>query len=85
MTHLDGNAIAGELTEIFAADLTAATATCAGCGKTGVVATAEVYETRMGTVLRCPACDSVLLRVVHARGEICLEMRGVSSLRIAAR
>jgi len=85
MTHLDGNAIAGELTEIFAADLTTAIATCAGCGKTGVVAAAEVYETRMGTVLRCPGCDSVLLRVVHARGEICLEMRGVSSLRIAAR
>ena len=85
MTHLDGNAIAGELTEIFAADLTTATATCVGCGKTGVVATAEVYGTRMGTVLRCPGCDSVLLRVVHARGEICLEMRGVSALRIAAR
>ena len=85
MMHVDGNAIAGELTEIFAADLTTAVATCVGCGKTGVVATADVYETGMGTVLRCPECDSVLLRVVHARGEIWLEMRGVSSLRIAAR
>ena len=83
MSHLDGNAAAGELSEVFAAEVT--TATCVGCGQTGVVATAEVYETGMGTVLRCPGCDSVLLRVVHARGEICLEMRGVSALRIAAR
>ncbi len=85
MTHLDGNAIAGELSEVFAGDLTTAIATCAGCGTTGAVATVDVYETDMGTVLRCPECDSVLLRVVHARGDICLEMRGVSALRIAAR
>ena len=32
--HLDGNAAAGELSEVFAADLTTATATCAGCGAT---------------------------------------------------
>jgi hypothetical protein len=84
MTQLDGNAIAGELSEIFVGDITTATATCAGCGTTGAVATACVYE-GLGTVLRCPECDSVLLRVVHVRGEICLEMRGVRVLRIAAR
>jgi Family of unknown function (DUF6510) len=85
MEHLDGNAAAGELSEVFALDVTTAVATCAGCGMTGPVAQAMVYEAGMGTVLRCPECDSVLLRLVHARGEICLEMRGVSVLRIAAR
>jgi hypothetical protein len=81
MTHLDGNAVAGELSEVFIGDLTTATATCAGCGTTGTLATVDVYE-GPGTVLRCPACDSVLLRLVHVRGEICFEMRGVSVLRI---
>ena len=85
MTQLDGNAIAGELSEVFTGDVTTAIATCAGCGTTGSVATVAVFETGMGTVLRCPECDSVLLRVVHIRGETCLEMRGVSVLRIAAR
>jgi len=80
MTHVDGNAAAGELGEIFPGDPSSAIATCAGCGETGAVATVLVYE-GMGTVLRCPACDSVLLRVVHARGEVCMEMRGVRSLR----
>jgi hypothetical protein len=35
----------------------------------------------MGTVLRCPSCDTVLLRVVHARDEVLMEMRGVRVLR----
>ena len=77
MTHIDGNAAPHDL---FARDLTMATATCAGCGATGPVATVMVYE-GMGTVLRCPSCDSVLMRVVVARGETCLDMRGVTALR----
>ena len=81
MEHLDGNAAAGELSEVFALDVTTAVATCAGCGVTGPVAAAMVYEAGMGTVLRCPDCDSVLLRVVRARGEIRMEMRGVRVLR----
>jgi len=78
MTRLDGNAAAGEL---FVADLTTATATCASCDATGPVATVVVYESAIGTVLRCPRCDAVLMRVVHAHGETCLEMRGVKTLR----
>jgi NAD-dependent SIR2 family protein deacetylase len=81
MEHLDGNAAAGDLSEVFTLEATSATATCAGCGATGPVAEAMLYETAIGTVLRCPDCDSVLLRLVHARGEILMEMRGVRMLR----
>jgi hypothetical protein len=81
MEHLDGNAAAGDLSEVFTLEATSATATCAGCGATGAVAQALVYETGIGTVLRCPDCDAVLLRLVHARGEIRMEMRGVRMLR----
>jgi hypothetical protein len=85
MSHLDGNAAAGELSQVFAAEVTTAIATCAGCGATGALATVHVYEAGPGTVLRCPECDAVLLRLVRTRGEVCLEMSGVSVLRIAAR
>jgi hypothetical protein len=81
MEHLDGNAAAGELSEVFARDMTTAIATCAGCGVAGPIAQAMVYEAGMGTVLRCPACDAVLLRLVHGGGEVRLEMRGVRVLR----
>ena len=70
MEHLDGNAAAGELGEVFTLDATTAIATCAGCGATGHVASVHVYEAGMGTVLRCPECDAVLLRLVHARDEM---------------
>jgi hypothetical protein len=81
MEHLDGNAAAGDLSEVFTLEATSATATCAGCGATGAVAQAMVYESGMGTILRCPDCDTVLLRLVHARDEILMEMRGVRVLR----
>ena len=81
MDHLDGNAAAGELSEVYALDVTMAVSTCAGCGETGPVAQAMLYETRMDSVLRCPACDSVLLRYVRGGGELRLEMRGVTVLR----
>ena len=80
MSHLDGNAAAGPLSEVFAADITTAIVTCAGCGASGPVATVHVYESA-GTVLRCPGCDSVLLRLVRRDGATCVEMSGVRVLR----
>ena len=74
---IDGNAAPDD---IFTRDLTMAIATCAGCGTTGPLAAVMVYE-GMGSVLRCPACDSVLMRVAVTRGETCLDMRGVTALR----
>jgi NAD-dependent SIR2 family protein deacetylase len=81
MEHLDGNAAAGDFSEVFTLEATSATATCASCGATGPMARAMLYETGIGTVLRCPDCDSVLMRLVHARGEILMEMRGIKMLR----
>jgi hypothetical protein len=81
MDHLDGNAAAGELSEVFALDVTTAVATCAGCGDTGPMAQAMLYEAGMGSVLRCRACDSVLLRYVRGGGELRVEMRGITVLR----
>jgi len=81
MDHLDGNAAAGELSEVFTREATAARATCAGCGTSGPVAEAMVYEAGMGTVLRCPACEAVLLRLAHLGDEVVMEMRGVRVIR----
>jgi hypothetical protein len=81
--HLDGNAAAGDLSDVFAFDPTTALATCAGCGRTAAVADARAYAS-MGLVLRCPGCDGVLLRLLNARGELRVELRGISLLRRSA-
>ncbi|WP_433435873.1 DUF6510 family protein [Nonomuraea sp. CA-141351] len=80
--HLDGNALAGPLSEIFAVDVTAATGRCAGCGLTGPVASLRVYGPEPGLVARCPGCDEVILRLVRGPGTAWLDLRGTVSLRV---
>ena len=82
MMELDGNAIAGELREIFAVDVTAARYTCAGCGHADAVATLLLWGRDMGRVGRCPHCRDVVLRVVHAPDRIFLDLRGTVRLEL---
>ncbi|TWD83913.1 hypothetical protein FB561_5083 [Kribbella amoyensis] len=81
-THLDGNAAAGKLREIFAVDLTAAIARCAGCGQTGVFAETRLYVDAPGMVARCASCDQVLLRVVTTPDDTYLDLRGLTYLKV---
>jgi hypothetical protein len=80
---LDGNAAAGNLEEIFPFEMTMAWATCANCGAGNAIGAVAAYMHGMGTVLRCPSCDSVLMRMAHMNGGYWLDMRGVRALRIA--
>ena len=47
---LDRNAIAGDLLALFGAELTTASATCAGCGARAPIAELTVYTSAIGTV-----------------------------------
>jgi hypothetical protein len=80
--RLDGNAAAGTLRELFASDVTAALATCAGCGAVGPVGTLLEYGHGMGVVLRCPGCDAPMLRVVHTPGWLRVDASGIALLVI---
>ena len=80
--RLDGNAAGGILRELFTHDMTAALATCAGCGLMGPVGALLEYGHRMGIILRCPACDTPVLRLVHTPGDFRLDLSGVRVLRI---
>lgn len=82
MSQLDGNALAGDLREVFAVDVTAARYTCAGCGHAGAVATLRLWGPAPGQVGRCPGCDDVVLRMVRAPGRIFLDMRGTLCLEV---
>jgi hypothetical protein len=82
--RVDGNAAAGMLSEVFATDLTVARARCAGCGKIGAVATLLVYAHGMGTVMRCPDCDAVVLRIARTPTHFWLDATGATSIAISA-
>ncbi|BCB91473.1 DUF6510 family protein [Phytohabitans suffuscus] len=80
--HLDGNALAGPLREIFAVDVTAATSRCAACGQAGALAGLHVYASAPGMVARCPSCEEVVLRMVRTPDAAWLDLRGAVALRI---
>ncbi|MFI7061202.1 DUF6510 family protein [Kribbella sp. NPDC050124] len=81
-THLDGNAAAGAMSQLFAVDITAAIARCAGCGHTGVFANTRLYVDAPGLVARCTGCDGVLLRVVTTPTDTYLDFRGLTYLKV---
>src|SRR3954451_7073589 len=78
--YLDGNAAAGELSNIFAMDVTAAEGQCAHCGATKRFAEAHLYTRCPGLVARCADCQHVLFRLVNARQRVFLDVRGMTCL-----
>jgi hypothetical protein len=78
--HLDGNALGGLLSELFAVDLTTATTTCASCSTVGAFAGLRVYLDAPGAVARCATCGNVQVRVVHSDDRCWLDLSGVRVL-----
>ena len=80
--RLDGNAAAGLMAEIFAFDVTQAVVVCAGCGAEGPVASLAAYGMEMGAILRCPGCDTALLRIARVASGPWIDLRGASVIRV---
>jgi hypothetical protein len=79
--RLDGNSIAAVLEDVFGRDMTVASGRCAGCGAEREVGALHVYRAA-GIVVRCPDCDSVLLRIVEARDRTWIDFRGLSTVEL---
>jgi hypothetical protein len=83
--RLDGNAAAGVLGEIFALEMTSAQCTCAHCGHVAPLGSLVLYGGQVGTILRCPTCEQVEMRIVRIPGrggQYWIDFRGTSILRI---
>lgn len=80
--RLDGNVAAGLLTELFCGEPSEAVIVCAGCGAVGPIGSLMAYGLEMGAILRCPRCDTAVLRVGAAGSARWIDLRGATSLRI---
>src|SRR6201982_2160119 len=80
LNYLDGNAAAGELSRIFAVDITSAEGQCANCGAKRRFAEAHLYLQCPGLVARCSVCGHVLLRLANIQERVFLDLRGMTSL-----
>ncbi len=85
MQHLDGNALAGHLADLFTFDATTASMRCPGCGAVSMLATAMVYMDAMGAVARCGSCDAVLLTLVESEDRVWLSLAGATAIDFAKR
>ena len=81
IAYLDGNAAGGELSKVFAMDVTAAHGQCKHCGATRRFAEAHLYMEGPGVVARCCVCEQVLVRLVSTRQSVFLDVRGLTYLR----
>ena len=81
-TRLDGNAAAGVLTQLFCGEPSGAVIICAGCGATAEIGALLAYGLEMGAILRCPQCDTAVLRVGAAGTMLWVDLRGAVSLRV---
>jgi len=81
-TRLDGNAAAGVLTQVFCGEPSGAMIVCAGCGATAAIGAMPAYGLELGAILRCPHCDTAVLRVGAAGAMLWVDLRGSVSLRI---
>ncbi|MBV8986507.1 MAG: hypothetical protein JO248_18915 [Acidimicrobiia bacterium] len=80
----DGNAAAGDLSDVFAFDVTVARTTCAACGDTRPLAELHAYLRAPATVLRCATCEAVQVRLVRATGgRAWLELTGIRVLQLS--
>src|SRR5215213_9572480 len=78
---LDGNAVAGVLAAAFGSEMTAVPGECTHCGTVNVLAAMRAYVQAPGTVLRCPACDGVVMRIVQTPSATLVDVRGAAWLR----
>ena len=83
--RLDGNAVAGMLTDVFAGDATLFAGTCADCGATAVLAEVHVYVAAPGTVLRCPECEAVVMRVVRMPDRLLVDFPALRRVELPMR
>jgi ribosomal protein L40E len=82
MERLDGNAIGGELLELFGVEMTIAEGVCSSCGAREPMAQVDVYVHAPGIVARCRHCESVLLRIVRGPDRSWIDLSGISNLEV---
>jgi uncharacterized protein DUF6510 len=79
--ELDGNALAGLFESVFGADMTAVPGRCGHCHTVNMLGAMRVYAGGPGAVLRCPACDEAVIRIVQTEEATLVDARGAAYLR----
>lgn len=78
---VDGNALAGLLSDVLNGDVTLLVGTCAGCGAVAPLAETVVEIDDSAAIARCRACTHTLLTVLREDGGARLVLGSLRELR----
>lgn len=81
---LDGNALAGQLEELFGTEMTSAPRRCQSCGSVRPIGAHRLYR-GAGLVLRCPVCGDIALRLATLRDRYVVQLEGWWQMEIPHR
>ena len=84
MPRIDGNALAGPLSEIFRSDMTLAQGECRSCGHAMLLADTLVEMDDAGFIVMCPSCKHVLFTVVKNEARTWIDLQGLAGLGLPA-
>ncbi|MFC4138436.1 MULTISPECIES: DUF6510 family protein [unclassified Microbacterium] len=80
MDIVDGNALAGTLSQLFAFEATEARARCNNCGHIAELGELVVYLNPASSTGRCRSCGHVLLVFVQADGRRFVNFTGMGAI-----
>jgi ribosomal protein S27E len=76
MEALDGNAIGGELHELYGREMTTARGKCRHCGAVAQIAELTVFVRAPGSVVRCRSCGNVVIVLISVHGVARIDLGG---------
>ncbi|MDL5351432.1 DUF6510 family protein [Microbacterium sp. zg-YB36] len=80
--HVDGNALAGLLADVFATDITVAVMVCAGCGARGPLGGADVEDDGVAAIVRCRSCTHTMLTVLRCADGLTLRVGALDRIEL---
>ena len=80
---VDANAVGGILEAVFGADVTDVPGQCAHCHTVSLVGSMHAWVRVPGTVIRCPVCGEVVLRIVQTDRTTMVDARGAAYIAFA--
>lgn len=82
-TMVDGNALAGMLSAVFADDATVLTLECGHCADARPLAQARVERDAQVAIVRCRGCTHTLMSVSTAGGTVEIRIAALAAIRTA--
>lgn len=82
--HVDGNAIAGLLADVFTGDASLLVLACRQCGRVGPLGATDVEDDAVAAIVRCRGCTRTLLTVMRTDTGVSVSLGNLDRIEVRA-